>query len=51
MRIARLEKENRMYKMRMMHQEGPGNDQHHPMMEKMKKMRMEKMKKEQEKEQ
>ena len=51
MRIAHLEKENRMFKMRMMHQAGPGKDQQHPMMmEKMKKMRMEKMKKEQEKE-
>jgi len=51
MRIARLEKENRMYKMRMMHQAGPGKDDQYPMLEKMKKMRMEKMKKEQEKEQ
>ena len=50
MRIARLEKENRMHKMRMMQQARPGTDKQHMMMEKMKKMRQERMKKEQEKE-
>ena len=52
MHIARLEKENRMLKMKRMSCQAPqGKGQQSPMMEKMKKMRMEKMKKGQEKEQ
>lgn len=49
MRIARLEKENRMHRMKMM-QQGPGTEQQRMMMEKMKKMHQERMKKEQGKE-
>ena len=49
MRIARLEKENRMHRMKMM-QQRPGTEQQRMMMEKMKKMHQERMKKEQPKE-
>ena len=49
-RIARLEKENRMHRMKMMQQQRPGTEQQRMMMEKMKKMHQERMKKEQEKE-
>lgn len=45
-RIARLEKENRMHRMKMMQQQGPGTEQQYMMMEKMKKMHQERMKKE-----
>lgn len=46
MRIAHLEKENRMHKMRAMSQRVRDNDQRNPKMEKMRKMRMERMRKE-----
>lgn len=49
-RIARLEKENRMHRMKMMQQQRPGNEQQRMMMEKMKKMHQERMKKQQQKE-
>lgn len=49
-RIARLEKENRMHRMKMMQQQGPGTEKQRMMMEKMKKMHQERMKKEQDKE-
>ncbi|MEA4935617.1 MAG: hypothetical protein VB102_03130 [Paludibacter sp.] len=46
-RIARLEKENRMHRMKMMQQARPGTEQQRMMMEKMRKMHQERMKKEQ----
>lgn len=49
-RIARLEKENRMHRMKMMQQQGPGTEKQRMMMEKMKKLHQERMKKEQDKE-